>query len=569
MWGDLAQDVAVILLFVLWLALPPLCVVVLGRTYLRRCRLLYQQLRDHGCECDCCCVPEQGRHALRSWTGRSRGSRPRFTVQVPAEVQDPGESIVSAVRGCVALDRAKRIAEWVGDGKPLTPKGVLRPGDVHQAAGVVGVTVPAKFRSAADVPAWHLPWSVAVATGMVEVGSDRAVAHPPVDITPELWLVGFVAALSAAFDDEDGTAALAIGRVALTALATQRARTAVDLYLTVWQEVADGYAPDFWRLRTSGGYEQSGATLITVFTEFGMITEEAGLTELGRWALSELIVRGDSVATGPPIVAAGLICQLKITLTGVSPACWRRVLVPADSSLYDLHRVIQAAMRWDDDHLHAFTVGRIRYGDPGYDMSDEDGLTVGEAFTRSRKTIGYTYDFGDDWRHDIVLEKTVDVQPDTAYPVCVAGSGAVPVEDSMNRMIEFDQDDINRRLGALPEPEEHAVFDKIIEMIVVDAYGDDEQLSAFVTVLEDELLLPAEATLLGSPVTVLELDFLELPRGPFARCRGEHGEGEVALADVCFPPATVTAWIHAAYRHHLGLKPFPAKPRPNWRWPVE
>jgi len=60
MWGDLARDVGGILLFVLWLALPPLYVVVLGRTYLRRCRLLYQQLRDYGCECDCCCAPEQG-----------------------------------------------------------------------------------------------------------------------------------------------------------------------------------------------------------------------------------------------------------------------------------------------------------------------------------------------------------------------------------------------------------------------------------------------------------------------------------------------------------------------------
>jgi pRiA4b ORF-3-like protein len=483
--------------------------------------------------------------------------------------QDPGELIASAVRDCVALDRAARIAEWVGGGKPLTPKGVLRPGDVRQAAGVVGVTVPAKFRSAADVLAWHLPWSVAVAAGMVTVESDQVVAEPPVDVTPELWLVGLAAALSAAFDDENGAGALAVGRVALTELETRKARTATDLYRTVWHEIADDYDLDYWRLREAGGYEQSGATLITIFTEFGMITEQARLTELGRWALSELIARGDGVAAGPPAVAAGMICQLKITLTGVSPACWRRVLVSADTTLYGLHWVIQAAMRWDDDHLHAFTVGRSRYGDPGHGMSDEDGLTVGGAFTRSRKTIGYTYDFGDDWRHDITLEKTHDVQPDTAYPVCVAGSGAVPVEDSMNRMIKFDQDDINRRLGALPAREEHAVFDKTIEMIIVDAYDDDEQLSAFVTVLEDELQLPAVATLLGSPVTVLGLDFLELPRGPFVRCRGAHGEGEIALADVCFPPGTVTAWIHAAYRHYLGLEPFPATPRPNWRWPVE
>ena len=471
------------------------------------------------------------------------------------------------MRDCVVLDRAARIAKWVGGGKPLTPKGVLRPVDVSQAAGVVGVTVPAKFRSAADVPAWHLPWSVAVATGMVAVESDRAVAGPPVDVTPQLWLVGVAAALSAAFDDENGVGSLAVGRAALAALATRKARTATDLSHTVWREIAND--PDHWQLIKAGDYEQSGAMLIAIFTEFGMIAERGRLTELGQWALSGLTAHGGGIAAGPPAVAPGQVCQLKITLTGVSPACWRRVLVPAERSLYGLHWVIQAAMRWDDDHLHAFTVGRNQYGDPGYDMSDEGGLTVGGAFTRSRKTIGYTYDFGDDWRHDITLEKTLDVQLDTAYPVCVAGSGAVPVEDSMHRMIKFDQDDINRRLGALLEPEEHALFDETIEMIIVDAYGDDEQLSAFVTVLEEELLLPAEATLLGSPVTVLELDFLDLPRGPFARCRGEHGEGEVALADVCFAPDTVTAWIHAAYRHYLRLEPFPATPRPNWRWPVE
>ncbi|GGU26674.1 hypothetical protein [Lentzea flava] len=63
MWSELAKDVGGVLLFVVWLAVPPLYVIVLGRTYLVRCRLLYQELRDHGCECDCCVVGV-GRHAL-------------------------------------------------------------------------------------------------------------------------------------------------------------------------------------------------------------------------------------------------------------------------------------------------------------------------------------------------------------------------------------------------------------------------------------------------------------------------------------------------------------------------
>jgi hypothetical protein len=83
-WSNLALDATGILLFLVWLALPPLYLVVLGRSYLRRCQVVYQRLRDHGCECDCCCEPDQeteeftaldepvatGRHALRT---RSEG----------------------------------------------------------------------------------------------------------------------------------------------------------------------------------------------------------------------------------------------------------------------------------------------------------------------------------------------------------------------------------------------------------------------------------------------------------------------------------------------------------------
>jgi hypothetical protein len=78
-WSELAADAAGVLLFVLWLALPPLYLIVLGRLYVRRCELTYRVLRDYGCKCDCCCPwdeptqeiaaveesPAYGRHALR------------------------------------------------------------------------------------------------------------------------------------------------------------------------------------------------------------------------------------------------------------------------------------------------------------------------------------------------------------------------------------------------------------------------------------------------------------------------------------------------------------------------
>jgi hypothetical protein len=112
-----------------------------------------------------------------------------------------------------------------------------------------------------------------------------------------------------------------------------------------------------------------------------------------------------------------------------------------------------------------------------------------------------------------------------------------------------------------------ADLDAAIEIIIVDAYGDDERYTAFLTVIAEQTALPAEATLLGAPMTVTALDYHNEARGLTATCRAPDGTGEVALADLAFPPDTETAWIHAAYRHYLRLPPFPADPRPDWTWP--
>src|SRR6266508_4533795 len=82
-------------------------------------------------------------------------------------------------------------------------------------------------------------------------------------------------------------------------------------------------------------------------------------------------------------------------------------------------------------------------------------------------------------------------------------------------------------------------LDRVIETITVDCYNEDEEYTAFLTVIEDEVALPA-------------------PAGLVAVCRGPDGTGEVAFGDVAFPADTLAAWLHAAYRHHLGLRPFPA-----------
>ena len=55
--------------------------------------------------------------------------------------------------------------------------------------------------------------------------------------------------------------------------------------------------------------------------------------------------------------------QLKISLRNVRPPIWRRLQVSSATSLGGLHFVFQAAMGWDDSHLHQFTIGGEIYAD--------------------------------------------------------------------------------------------------------------------------------------------------------------------------------------------------------------
>lgn len=106
-------------------------------------------------------------------------------------------------------------------------------------------------------------------------------------------------------------------------------------------------------------------------------------------------------------------------------------------------------------------------------------------------------------------------------------------------------------------------LDKMIEEIVVDAYGDDEQLWAFRQAFEDDVELPADGFVIGEPVLVIAVEYDgNARRGLTARCRREDGsEYVVAVSEVVFPQASAGAWHIAAYRRWLNLDPFPAQVR--------
>ena len=106
-----------------------------------------------------------------------------------------------------------------------------------------------------------------------------------------------------------------------------------------------------------------------------------------------------------------------------------------------------------------------------------------------------------------------------------------------------------------------STIDELLEEILTDAYGDDEQLWAFRQVFEDNMELPTDAVVIGEPVSVIEIDYDgNERRGLTATCQREDGsEHVVAVAELAFTERSANALSVAAYRKWLGLKPFPAK----------
>jgi Plasmid pRiA4b ORF-3-like protein len=135
--------------------------------------------------------------------------------------------------------------------------------------------------------------------------------------------------------------------------------------------------------------------------------------------------------------AAPEIYQLKVTLLGTSPPIWRRLQVPANVTLAQLHDVLQTAMGWQDGHMHEFSVSQRRFGRPDPQarlmglppVENERTVRLSSLLSRIGSKAIYTYDFGDSWEHSVILENRLPSDPSATYPVCTDGQLACPPED--------------------------------------------------------------------------------------------------------------------------------------------
>ncbi|MGC4811436.1 plasmid pRiA4b ORF-3 family protein [Micromonospora sp. DT228] len=164
--------------------------------------------------------------------------------------------------------------------------------------------------------------------------------------------------------------------------------------------------------------------LLEMMTQFAGQTQQIQTRPGRRTAGQKLPAKRKKSGPAAPVY------QLKVGLRGAKPPIWRRLELPADTSLADLHHTIQVAFGWHDSHLHVFETAYGDFGvadrELGYRAEapvtlEQVAPSVGDRFT-------YTYDFGDDWTHDIVVEKVLARQPIT-YPRCTGGRRAAPPED--------------------------------------------------------------------------------------------------------------------------------------------
>ena len=170
-------------------------------------------------------------------------------------------------------------------------------------------------------------------------------------------------------------------------------------------------------------------------------------------------------------MAKTTVYQLKITLQDSKPPIWRRVLVKATTTLFELHEIIQITMGWDNYHLHQFIIDNEYYATPHPDdwhtVLDERKYSLKKLDFVEKSKFVYEYDFGDGWGHTILVEKILPYETGKQYPRCIKGKRACPPEDvgGVWGYAEF--------LEAIKDPE-HESYEMYVDWI-----GDDFDAEEF------------------------------------------------------------------------------------------
>jgi hypothetical protein len=108
-------------------------------------------------------------------------------------------------------------------------------------------------------------------------------------------------------------------------------------------------------------------------------------------------------------------------------------VIPAGTTIAELHAVLQTALGWSGEHLHRFVIHGREYGissvgGPGF-RDDARQVRLGELGLRLGVRFSYEYNYCAAWEVHLRVEEILPNQPGPAYPRCVGGRRAGPPED--------------------------------------------------------------------------------------------------------------------------------------------
>ena len=180
------------------------------------------------------------------------------------------------------------------------------------------------------------------------------------------------------------------------------------------------------------------------------------------------------------------IYQLRVVLKDISPLIWRRLLVRRDTTLAQLHAILQLIFDWRGEHLHKFHIYGKDYGDNG---ADTRAVRLSAFRLHSGERFRYVYDFGAHWQCDIRLEASLPVDAKRLYPVCIGGKGAAPPEHCRSPWAYMEMMDDYRHppIEAMRVAAEavRVVLETDPQSSIRDAIGDMEELREAVECLKD------------------------------------------------------------------------------------
>lgn len=129
---------------------------------------------------------------------------------------------------------------------------------------------------------------------------------------------------------------------------------------------------------------------------------------------------------------SAVVYQLHVWIRQITPMIWRRLLVRSDSTIADLHYILQIAFGWSDAHLNGFHIHGQDYGvyhDGGISFStNPNQVRLCDFKFRINERFDYEYDFGDCWQHVVRVEAHLKPEDKRTYPCCIGGQRQAPPE---------------------------------------------------------------------------------------------------------------------------------------------